>query len=80
MIFRSSTSSLECCCLIDNNEFLSGSDDGNIELWSIQKKKPVYIVKNAHALSDDLKNSEQKDRGRNVNGHLGKSRKPLHPV
>ncbi|KAJ6682763.1 U3 SMALL NUCLEOLAR RNA-INTERACTING PROTEIN 2 [Salix koriyanagi] len=40
LIFRSSTSSLECCCFIDNSEFVSGSDDGNIELWGIQKKKP----------------------------------------
>ncbi|XP_015574906.1 U3 snoRNP-associated protein-like EMB2271 [Ricinus communis] len=61
LIFRSSASSLECCCFIDNDEFLSGSDDGNIELWTAQKKKPVYIVKNAHALLIDPKNPEQKD-------------------
>ncbi|KAF2293149.1 hypothetical protein GH714_037981 [Hevea brasiliensis] len=38
LIFRASASSLECCCFIDNDEFLSGSDDGNIELWSVQKR------------------------------------------
>ncbi|CAK7354946.1 unnamed protein product [Dovyalis caffra] len=73
LIFRSSTSSLECCCFIDNSEFLSGSDDGNIALWGIQKKKPVYIVKNAHALSTDVNNGELKDSGRNYNGHIASS-------
>lgn len=77
MIFRASTSSLECCCLIDNDEFLSGSDDGNIELWGIQKKKPVYIVKNAHALLTDFKGFGQKDNGSISNGHLGKCFKLL---
>ena len=70
LIFRASTSSLECCCFIDNDEFLSGSDDGNIELWSIQKKKPVYIVKSAHALLSDIKIGQQED---NANGHIGKA-------
>ncbi|KAF2293145.1 hypothetical protein GH714_037927 [Hevea brasiliensis] len=60
LIFRASASSLECCCFIDNDEFLSGSDDGNIELWSVQKKKPVYIVKNAHAMLTDFKNLNKK--------------------
>ena len=63
---------MECCCFIDNSEFVSGSDDGNIELWGIQKKKPVYIVKNAHTLSTDVDNGELKDNGRNYNGHIGK--------
>ncbi|KAI5587657.1 hypothetical protein BDE02_05G048800 [Populus trichocarpa] len=73
LIFRSSTSSLECCCFIDNSEFVSGSDDGNIELWSVQKKKPVYIVKNAHTSSTDVNNGELKDNGRNYNGHVASS-------
>ncbi|KAK1324860.1 hypothetical protein QJS10_CPA01g00545 [Acorus calamus] len=48
VVFRSSKSSLECCCFISDDQYLSGSDDGSIELWSIKKKKPVFIVKNAH--------------------------------
>ena len=51
---------------------MSGSDDGNIELWSVQKKKPVYIVENAHTSSTDVNNGELKDSGRNYNGHIGK--------
>ncbi|KAJ6740989.1 U3 SMALL NUCLEOLAR RNA INTERACTING PROTEIN 2 [Salix purpurea] len=73
LIFRSSTSSLECCCFIDNSEFISGSDDGNIALWGVQKKKPVYIVKNAHALLTDVNSGELKDNGRNYSGHIAAS-------
>ncbi|KDP35298.1 hypothetical protein JCGZ_09457 [Jatropha curcas] len=68
LIFRASASSLECCCFIDNDEFLSGSDDGNIEVWGMQKKKPVYIVRNAHALFTDNTNLEQKENGSIFNG------------
>ncbi|XP_050218158.1 U3 snoRNP-associated protein-like EMB2271 [Mercurialis annua] len=70
LIFRASASSLECCCFIDNDEFLSGSDDGNIELWSFQKKKPAYIVKNAHALLTDTKNSGEQNKDSLSNGHI----------
>lgn len=68
LIFRAPASSLECCCFINNDEFLSGSDDGSIELWSIMRKKPVHIVKNAHTsvtLSSSLK---QTDNGLPSNG------------
>lgn len=49
LVFRAPASSLECCCFISNDEFLSGSDDGSIEHWNVLRKKPVHIVKNAHA-------------------------------
>ncbi|KAL3631581.1 hypothetical protein CASFOL_024565 [Castilleja foliolosa] len=49
LVFRAPASSLECCCFINNDEFLSGSDDGSIEQWNVLRKKPVHIVKNAHA-------------------------------
>ncbi|XAR59362.1 hypothetical protein NMG60_11015178 [Bertholletia excelsa] len=50
VVFRAPASSLECCCFISNDEFLSGSDDGSIEHWNITRKKPAHIIKNAHAL------------------------------
>jgi hypothetical protein len=43
--------SLECCCFIDDKEYLSGSDDGSLELWSVMRKKPTHIIKNAHPVS-----------------------------
>lgn len=50
LVFRAPASSLECCSFINDSEFLSGSDDGSIELWNLLRKKPVHIIKNAHAL------------------------------
>lgn len=63
LIFPVPGSNLECCCFISNDEFLSGSDNGSIALWSILKKKPVSIVENAHPVIAD---------GLIANGNLGK--------
>ncbi|KAG7542066.1 WD40 repeat, partial [Arabidopsis thaliana x Arabidopsis arenosa] len=53
LIFRASEANLECCCFVSSDEFLAGSDNGSISLWSILNKKPVFIVKNAHhAIAD----------------------------
>ncbi|KAL6991984.1 hypothetical protein U1Q18_010095 [Sarracenia purpurea var. burkii] len=68
LVFRAPASSLECCCFINNDEFLSGSDDGSIEHWSIMRKKPLHIVKNAHAMVTPH-SSEQRDNERLPNGH-----------
>ncbi|XP_059666166.1 U3 snoRNP-associated protein-like EMB2271 [Cornus florida] len=68
LIFRAPASSLECCCFISNDEFLSGSDDGSIEHWSVLRKKPVHIVKNAHTLLTS-QNLEQRDNEGLSNGH-----------
>ncbi|GLT90710.1 hypothetical protein SLE2022_086300 [Rubroshorea leprosula] len=79
LVFRAPASSLECCCFINNDEFLSGSDDGSVELWSILKKKPLHIIKNAHALLPALKKVQDEDdeiipEGNIENGdHLPKS-------
>ncbi|XP_062173250.1 U3 snoRNP-associated protein-like EMB2271 [Alnus glutinosa] len=70
LVFRAPASSLECGCFISNDEFLSGSDDGSISLWNMLRKKPAYIMKNAHALLAANKNIEQKDRGTIPNGHI----------
>ncbi|XP_022140121.1 U3 snoRNP-associated protein-like EMB2271 [Momordica charantia] len=71
LVFRAPASSLECCCFISNDEFLSGSDDGSIELWTVLKKKPVHIVRNAHPLSFSCTNLELKDNGAIPNGCMG---------
>ncbi|KAK3027540.1 hypothetical protein RJ639_041731 [Escallonia herrerae] len=69
LVFRAPNSSLECCCFISNDEFLSGSDDGSIEQWSILRKKPAHIVKNAHALLTPQK-SERREKLGLSNGHI----------
>lgn len=71
LIYRAPASSLECCCFISNDEFLSGSDDGSIEQWSVLRKKPVHIVRNAHALQTPDK-LEQSGNGL-LNGHIGEN-------
>jgi ribosomal RNA-processing protein 9 len=50
LIYRAPAASLECSCFISDSEFLSGSDDGSLELWSVMRKKPTHIVKNAHPM------------------------------
>lgn len=67
LVFRGHAASLECCCFINNEDFLSGSDDGSIELWSMLRKKPVFMAKNAHGhatvenLSEDVSTREEPD-------------------
>ncbi|GFP78813.1 U3 small nucleolar RNA-interacting protein 2 [Phtheirospermum japonicum] len=68
LVFRAPASSLECCCFINNDEFLSGSDDGSIEQWNVLRKKPVHIVKNAHASFSENK-SESNNYDGLANGH-----------
>ncbi|KAH1208892.1 U3 snoRNP-associated protein-like [Glycine max] len=71
LVFRAPASSLECCCFVSNDELLSGSDDGSIELWTVMRKKPIYILRNAHALLVDSMKSDQKDSEKlpNENGY-----------
>ncbi|KAL5771871.1 hypothetical protein ACOSP7_011480 [Xanthoceras sorbifolium] len=73
LVFRAPATSLECCCFISNDEFLTGSDDGSIELWGVLRKKPVFIVKNAHALLASHNNSDLKDNGKVSNGYIENS-------
>lgn len=70
LVFRAPASSLECCCFVNNEEFLSGSDDGSIELWGAVRKKPIHILRNAHALLTDSKKSDPNDSERLPNGNL----------
>ncbi|KAF5752565.1 U3 small nucleolar RNA-interacting protein 2-like [Tripterygium wilfordii] len=69
LVFRAPMSNLECCCFISNDEFLSGSDDGSIELWNVVRKKPVNIIKNAHALSVPTNNFSGSNSHIIANGH-----------
>lgn len=56
LVFRASakkrlqdeTGSLDCCVMLDENQFVTGSDGGALALWSMQKKKPVSTMANAH--------------------------------
>ncbi|KAJ4868106.1 U3 snoRNP-associated protein-like YAO [Raphanus sativus] len=52
-IYRAPASSLESCCFISDTEYLSGSDNGTVALWGMLKKKPVFLLKNAHSVVAD---------------------------
>ncbi|CAG8473665.1 8460_t:CDS:2 [Ambispora gerdemannii] len=47
---------LDAIALIDEEHFLSGSDSGAISLWSVQKKKPIFVYDIAHGTQ--ITNSE----------------------
>lgn len=48
--------SIDCVSMVDDSHFITGSDNGNISLWSLSKKKPIHTVRAAHGiipLTDD---------------------------
>ncbi|MCJ1313937.1 pre-rRNA processing protein [Agyrium rufum] len=42
--------SIDRVAMIDEDTFVTGSDNGSISLWNVQKKKPVFTVPQAHGL------------------------------
>lgn len=50
--------SVDRIALIDDDLFVTGSDNGSIALWNVQKKKPIYIEPIAHGLDPPLKPEE----------------------
>lgn len=59
--------SIDCCAMLDNQFFVSGSDNGNVSLWSTQRKKPVAVERAAHGVNPPLNPSQasaEKDTSR----------------
>lgn len=50
--------SIDRVALIDEETFVTGSDNGALSLWTMHKKKPVFIVRAAHGLDPPLKPEE----------------------
>ncbi|KAK5993412.1 putative WD repeat-containing protein C2E1P5.05 [Cladobotryum mycophilum] len=46
--------SMDRIAMIDDELFVTGSDNGALALWSVSKKKPVYIEPLAHGLDPPL--------------------------
>ena len=42
--------SLDRVAFIDEDTFITGSDNGSLMLWNLQKKKPIFIYSLAHGL------------------------------
>lgn len=54
LIFNGPQGSLDEVKLLDEEHFVSGSDNGTICLWSVLKKKPLYSISEAHGSDNDV--------------------------
>ena len=50
--------SMDRIALIDEETFVTGSDNGSLCLWTLSKKKPIFTVRLAHGLEEPLKPEE----------------------
>ena len=50
--------SIDRVALIDEETFVTGSDNGSLSLWNMHKKKPVFTVPLAHGLDPPLRPEE----------------------
>ncbi|KAF2142067.1 uncharacterized protein K452DRAFT_206908, partial [Aplosporella prunicola CBS 121167] len=50
--------SIDRIALVDEETFVTGSDNGSISLWSINKKKPVFTLPLAHGLDPPMRPDE----------------------
>ena len=50
--------SIDRVALIDEETFVTGSDNGSISLWTLHKKKPIFTIPLAHGLDAPLKPEE----------------------
>ena len=48
LIFQGKGESIECAKYIDEQHFISGTMSGTISLWSMQKKRALFTVEQAH--------------------------------
>lgn len=53
-----SEGSVDRVALVSEEIFVTGSDNGSLSLWSLQKKKPVFTIPVAHGLDPALKPEE----------------------
>lgn len=47
--------SIDCVSMIDDSHFVTGSDNGNISLWSLNKKKPLFTNRLSHGIQPSAK-------------------------
>lgn len=50
--------SMDRVSMIDDELFVTGSDNGDISLWSIHRKKAVFVIPVAHGLETPMKPTE----------------------
>jgi len=53
LVFQTSMgSTIDCVCMLNEEYFLSGSDDGSLSIWFVRKKKPITLRTRAHTPTD----------------------------
>lgn len=45
---------LDCVLMNDETHFVTGSDNGNVLLWSLSKKKPLFTARLAHGVEPQM--------------------------
>ncbi|KAK9883301.1 hypothetical protein WA026_001482 [Henosepilachna vigintioctopunctata] len=50
LVYNGHSGSIDIVKLINEECFISGGEDGQICLWSCMKKKPVFVIKDAHGI------------------------------
>ncbi|KAL2263482.1 hypothetical protein VTK26DRAFT_6598 [Humicola hyalothermophila] len=50
--------SMDRVAMLDDDIFVTGSDNGDLALWSTQRKKPLHVVPRAHGIEPPLDPSE----------------------
>ncbi|KAL4451525.1 hypothetical protein ABPG75_007187 [Micractinium tetrahymenae] len=66
LIFRGHCMTIECCRYLTGSEWLTGSADGSVSLWSSTKKKPAFTMRGAHA--DPAADGEEAEGAGSVGG------------
>lgn len=46
--------SIDCISMVDDQTFVTGSDNGSISLWSTNKKRPIFVLRESHGREDAL--------------------------
>ena len=49
LIFRSHAPAVDCVRYITGTQWVSGASDGSLAVWSQMKKRPVSVIRGAHA-------------------------------
>lgn len=50
--------SIDVVSMVDESHFVTGSDNGNVALWALSKKKPTFTQRVAHGLLPQFKPSQ----------------------
>lgn len=48
LMFYGNSGSMDCVKMVTDEYYVTGGDDGSLSLWFNGRKKPVFVVRNAH--------------------------------